>query len=249
MCRVCHCEYKHLENQIHDFIEKPHAYWTREEYDSITKGMGQRTGDLSILEEVDEANLFTLDGEESTNESDVSTEENIDTEEELASNTRGVKSLCPFNVLSSFHCVSGFPPDILHDMMEGVIPEDLLGIIRILDVKGWFTVLQYNKILERLEFSSYESADKPYPVPTSKSVKKLKGKAVSNWVHLRNWPILIKQLVTNINYSDPVLNLGLKLHEICERMTAVEFFNYEIDILEVDMKNELNVRKFVLLIF
>ena len=120
--------------------------------------------------------------------------------------------------------------------MKGVIPEDLLAIIRILEAKGWFTVVQYNKALERLEFTSYESSDKPYPVPVSKSVKKLKGKAVSNWVHLRNWPILIKRLTTDIDYTDPVLSLGLKLHEICERMTATEFLPYEVDIMEADKK-------------
>jgi hypothetical protein len=33
--------------------------------------------------------------------------------------------------------------------------------------------------------------------------------------------------------ADPVLRLGLLLHEIVERITAVKFCMYEIDILEV----------------
>ena len=39
------------------------------------------------------------------------------------------------------------------------------------------------------------------------------------------------QLVTDS--SDPVFHLGLLLHEIVERMTAVKFYMYEVDILEV----------------
>ena len=69
----------------------------------------------------------------------------------------------------------------MHDLMEGVIPSDLLGINRILENKGWFSISQYNEALERFEFSSYERNDKPYPLPSTKSVKKLRGKAVSNW--------------------------------------------------------------------
>ena len=33
--------------------------------------------------------------------------------------TFGLRHRCPFNVLSAFHAVYGFPPDILHDLMEG----------------------------------------------------------------------------------------------------------------------------------
>ena len=63
----------------------------------------------------------------------------------------------------------------------GVIPIDLLSINRILELKGWFSIAQYNETLDRFKFTSYERNDKPYPLPSSKSVKKLRGKAVSNW--------------------------------------------------------------------
>lgn len=65
--------------------------------------------------------------------------------------------------------------------VEGVIPSDLLSINRILELKGWFSIAQYNETLDRFKFTSYERNDKPYPLPSSKSVKKLRGKAVSNW--------------------------------------------------------------------
>ena len=65
--------------------------------------------------------------------------------------------------------------------VEGVIPSDLLSINRILELKGWFSIAQYNETLDRFKFTSYEINDKPYPLPSNKSVKKLRGKAVSNW--------------------------------------------------------------------
>ena len=37
-----------------------------------------------------------------------------------------------------------------------------------------------------------------------------------------------------VDNDDPVLHLGLLLHEIVERMTALHFYLHEIDILQVN---------------
>ena len=177
MCRVCHCDYSHLENRIHDLEDNgPHTYWTPAEYDHISERLEKETDDEDLVEEVQQGNLFTEFETENISSGNDSDEDEVI--EDL--NLRGVKSVCPLNSLASFHCVTSFPPDILHDVMEGVIPEDLLSVIRILSKKGWFTLTQYNSALERMDFLSYEKGDQPYPVPTSNKVKKLKGKALSN---------------------------------------------------------------------
>ena len=93
----------------------------------------------------------------------------------------------------------------------------------------------------QLKFPSHESGDKPYPVEIGSKVKKLKGKAVSNWVHIRNWPLIIKNLVSN--FDDPVVSLGLLLHEIVERLTAHEYFWYETIIVEEKIVQYLDMRK------
>ena len=177
VCRICHCQYSDLESRIHDFEKDgEHQYWSVAEYDNITDNLVVDSDHEEMIEEVNEGNLFgDLANENSENEEDSDEDENIE-----RINLRGVKAVCPLNTLTSFHSVTSFPPDILHDVMEGVIPEDLLGIIRILSRKGWFTIASYNDALERMDFTSYERGDKPYPIPTSNSVKKLKGKAVSN---------------------------------------------------------------------
>ena len=143
-------------------------------------------------------------------------------------------------ILISVKC---FPPDVLHDVFEGVIPEDLLGIIRILSIKGWFTLDQYNKALQNIGYLSYERADKPCPLPTSSKVKKLKGKALSNWVHLRNWPLVIRQFICD--REDVVLRLGLILHDLVERLCAQEFYLYEVKLLDDKIVEYLDLRKIV----
>ena len=71
------------------------------------------------------------------------------------------------------------------------------------------------------------------------------GKAVSQWVHVRNWPLVIKNLIKGCEDEDPVVTLGLKLHEIVERLTAQEFYPYEIDLLEEKLVEYLELRKVV----
>ena len=70
---------------------------------------------------------------------------------------------------------------------------------------------------------------------------------MSNWVHLRNWPFIIKKLVKN--FDDPAICLGLKLHEIVERLTAHEYLPYEVDILENKLVEYLDERKSIRCIF
>ena len=120
---------------------------------------------------------------------------------------------------------------------------DLLAIIRVLVSQGQFTVAEYNASLENLEFRSYEMGDKPCTVPVSRSAKvtKLSGKAMTHWVHIRNFPLIIRRLVKDPD--EPVLSLGLILHEIVERITAQEFYPYEIDLLEEKILNYLDMRK------
>lgn len=54
----------------------------------------------------------------------------------------GVKGECVLSKhLAFFHSVTGFPPDILHDLFEGVIPVELALCLQDLISKGFFTGL------------------------------------------------------------------------------------------------------------
>ena len=45
-----------------------------------------------------------------------------------------------------------------------------------------------------------------------------------------------------VDNDDPILSLGLLLHEIVERITAVQLYTYEIDILE---ENHIKANKLI----
>ena len=241
ICRFCHCQYDDLDKNIHDHDGKrPHKRWSNQEYDNIALSLKQPETILTVENVIFPAEVEDSDEDDESDEGEEESDEDSDEDTEHIENW-GVKSLCPLNVLQSFHCVSGLPPDVLHDHLEGVVPEDLYSIIRALSSKGWFSIDSYNRKLKDLGWFSYETRDKPQSVPTVRNTKKLKGKAVSQWVHIRNFPLLVEKFVLDKN--DLVLALGLKLHEVTERILAPEFYEFEIQLLDDAVIDYLELRK------
>ena len=150
---------------------------------------------------------------------------------------------CVFNKLEAFHCTESLPNDIMHDLLEGAIPIDLYEIIKKLSADGWFTLEEYNTALRQFKFSPEESKSKPQPVPTSGKSIRLKGKAVSNWIHLRNFNLILisNNWIRDINHR--FLKLGILLHEVCERSFAETVHLYELDILDDVTREYLDLRK------
>ena len=113
ICRFCHVQYDQLDSNIHDYdgAEK-HKRWTAADYDQITR---------DLLQEVYEADDIHENMEEVIDSSDeaVDYEESDDSHSDVEEiDNHGVKFKCPLNVLDSFHCVLGFPPDLMHDVLE-----------------------------------------------------------------------------------------------------------------------------------
>ena len=59
-------------------------------------------------------------------------------------------------------------------------------------------------------------------------------------MHVRCWPLIIRNLVQDTD--DPAIILGLKLHELVERLTAYEYYAYEIDILDAKLFEYMELR-------
>ena len=241
ICRFCHIKYEDLQENVHSYGSKQHSRWTKEEYDRAADIVEANQKDqCESNDSMDEDSIIDHVAESGSDNSeedeDVSEEDDAIGTEDLF----GVKHRCPLNALKAFHSTSGFPPDILHDVFEGVVSEDLLGIIRILKAEKWFSIPQYNAALKAISYKSYESSDKPESVPESVKVRKLVGKAVSNWTHLRNFPLIVRNFVRR--NDEPALVLALQLHEVVERITASEFRDFEIVVLEEKIIEYLDAR-------
>merc|ERR1712129_58897 len=176
------------------------------------------------------------DDEETSSEE----EEEEDDQDDLA--TFGLRNRSPLNQLKTFHACVNLPPDLMHDVLEGVVAQDLYGFIKVFVQNGVFSTEEYNRRLKRFGFLSYEAADRPQDVPIKSKALKLPGKACSLWVHIRNFPLIIQEFFEE-DSEDDVLLLALKLVDITNRLTAVEFRNHEIEELEDRIIDYLDTRR------
>ena len=263
VCRWCHIQHQDLVDHIHDYDgDAPHSYWNIEQYDRIADDIEKEEEEDKEVNVEAELNLFEAgedfgEGEldESKSEcSDDETQEDSDGDSENDSddpendegtgnrNRYGLRKRCPFNQLEAFHAIFSFPPDVLHDIFEGVVAQDLCGVIKILSAMGWFDLDQYNQSLKRINYKSFERNDRPQELKGLKGMK-LPGKAVSLWTHIRNFAFIIKPFIKD--FESQVLALGLKLAEIVERVTADKFELYEVDVFEEKILDYLEHRKLV----
>ena len=102
ICRFCHCQYEDLIDNIHDYSSDGHARWTVEEFDKAA----------SAAERLE--NPYTCQGLENDSEEELTLDSNGEDSDNSNVESFGVRHSCPLNALRSFHCVTGFPPDILH---------------------------------------------------------------------------------------------------------------------------------------
>jgi hypothetical protein len=61
--------------------------------------------------------------------------------------TLSLRKRCIFNKLESFHATTSLAPDLLHDFFEGVVPYDLLSVLKCFRRDNSLFVEAYNKKL------------------------------------------------------------------------------------------------------
>ena len=114
-----------LDKNIHDFDGlEPHARWEISECDAVFANdshvdIWKNTMHSPSCENgTNSVNLSYESNEDCESEEDL--REDSDYEEvnhDAPSNDMGLKFKCPLNCLKSFHCVSGFAPDLMHDLL------------------------------------------------------------------------------------------------------------------------------------
>lgn len=134
----------------------------------------------------------------------------------------GVKRECVLSKhLSAFHPVTGFPPDILHDFFEGVIPIELALCLRDLISKGFFTLDRLNHVIGSFPYKYSDKVNKPKIIPKAAFSKGLiGGNAHENWALLRLLPLMIGGLVP---VSEPSWEILMDLKEIVEIVVSDKF--------------------------
>lgn len=101
----------------------------------------------------------------------------------------GVRYRSPF-IVGSFHVVDGLPPDIMHDLLEGVVPFELALVLRHLLSNGVLTLDELNFVIDNWEYGPLDKVNKPVALSTSFG-DCIKQNAGRTWCLLRLLPLMI----------------------------------------------------------
>ena len=118
-------------------------------------------------------------------------------EENSLANCYGVKRSCVLSEKRShFNVTTGFPPDIVHDLFEGIIPIEIALCLTVFISKKYFTLATLNKAIEYFPYKWTDRTNRPHPVPLAyASNKTIGGNAHENWSLLRFFTLLLGQKV------------------------------------------------------
>ncbi len=151
----------------------------------------------------------------------------------------GVKNACPLSEnLSYFKVTTGFPPDVAHDLLEGIVPVELAGCIEIFTKKKYFTFDQLNKLIQEFPFKWGDKTNRPHVLPLTFSRKKtIGGNAHENWCLLRLIPLIVGKLIPQ---DEPAWELILLLKDIVELVVCPVHTSESVAYLESKISEHRN---------
>jgi len=112
----------------------------------------------------------------------------------------GVTSACPFSCLSDFDVTQFFAPDVMHDVLEGVVPLTVKHILRHTVASTTLSVQDINHRLMSLSFKYGKETYLPPPLSLA-SVNgdgQISGNASEKWCLLRILPFLLNGACTGV---------------------------------------------------
>jgi hypothetical protein len=122
-------------------------------------------------------------------------------------------------ISGSYHVVDGLPPDIMHDLLEGVVPFEMALVLRNLIANDCFSLDQLNCIILKWNYGQLDKANKPVPLadPLCDSIKQNAGRM---WCLLRLLPLMVGPLVGTTSSCYKFWCFFLELKAIVELVFA-----------------------------
>lgn len=123
--------------------------------------------------------------------------------------------------LDYFHPITGFPPDVLHDLLEGIVPVELSLCIKTLIQMKYFTLEYLNQKIASFPYQHADKVDRPQPIPkTFLSRGTIGGNGHENATLLRLLPLLVGSVVPEGNGAWTVL---MELKELVQLALCPSF--------------------------
>lgn len=152
------------------------------------------------------------------------------------STTYGIKFRCCFNRLKFAHVIDLLPPDIMHDVSEGLISITLSAAIEYFLRRKYFTIEILNQKLKNFSFGRLDRRNVCDFINPKFSFKTtgIGGNATKNMYLLRFFPFLIDGYIP---HSDLVFQLVIECWDLVLHIYAESFTEDSIYCLDASIKS------------
>ena len=149
----------------------------------------------------------------------------------VLSSVYGIKGPSIFSDVANFHCTTGLPSDIGHDLFEGVLKDITSEVVKHC-VQNEFTTVQ-----DMFAYQGADKSDKPHNIQPNCEVKQTFCKM---WCLFRLLPFLLGHLVPE---NDEVWSLYLQMRTIVEYICAKSIDPQQVEILRDLISNFYQQRR------
>lgn len=137
----------------------------------------------------------------------------------------GIKRECVLGKhLLFFHPITGFPPDVLHDLFEGVIPLELSLCLKNLISKGFITFDALNDFIKSFPYKYSDKVNKPQKIPKATFEKgTVAGNRHENWTLL---PLPLFIIGCKIPEQEPAWEILMDVKQTLRKHFVIYLANY-----------------------
>jgi hypothetical protein len=148
----------------------------------------------------------------------------------------GVKGDCVLNEsLQHFHTTTGFPPDILHDLFEGIVPVELALCIQEMIRLKYLTLEGLNRKIMLFQYENSDKVNRSRPISKTFARKRsIGGNGHENSTLLRLLPLMIGHTVPD---GDGAWTILMDLKDIVELVLSPTFDDESIDYLKTKIQD------------
>ncbi|KAK2848117.1 hypothetical protein Q7C36_009799 [Tachysurus vachellii] len=152
----------------------------------------------------------------------------------------GVKRSCPLSEsLEHFHVVNGYPPDLLHDLLEGVVPAELALCLKAVISKGYFSLEILNVAIKKFPYTFSDRTNQPQLIANNFASKAtIGGNGHENWTLLRLLPLLIGH---HIPEGDETWEVLMNLKDVVELSVSASFSEESVCFLDCKLAEHRDI--------
>lgn len=141
----------------------------------------------------------------------------------------GINAKCAFNALTGFHIIENSPPDIAHDLYEGLVPLVISEVLTELIKSRLLTLEDINAGLVSFPYSLRDSQNPPQPLAYTRGAIKCNQTAKEAFNLVRFLPVVVGYLIPKGN---PAWNILLKFVHVLRFIISPSFSEGDLSRLQ-----------------